>query len=69
METKNAVALGHLGLAHAVNDDEAFSRSLRGRFTLNYQGNYGPLVSLPPQYNLTAAVDHGNERGLSLIHI
>ncbi|HYW54860.1 MAG TPA: hypothetical protein VE826_12890, partial [Dongiaceae bacterium] len=46
-----------------VNDDEVFSRSLRGKFSLNYTGNYGPLVSLPPQYDLSAAVDHGNERG------
>jgi hypothetical protein len=47
----------------SLNDDEIFSRSMRGKFTLNYTGNYGPLVSLPPQYDLTAAIDHGNERG------
>ena len=32
-----------------VADQENFSRSLRGQFGLNYTGNYGPLVSLPPQ--------------------
>ncbi len=46
-----------------LNDDEAFSRSTRAKFGLNYTGNYGPLVSLPPQFDLTAALDHGNERG------
>jgi hypothetical protein len=46
-----------------LNDDEIFSRSTRARLALNYTGNYGPLVSLPPQYNLTLALDHGNERG------
>ena len=46
-----------------LNDDEAFSRTLRGKFSLNYTGNYGPLVTLPPQYDLSAAVNHGNERG------
>lgn len=44
-------------------DQENFSRSTRGQFGLTYTGNYGPLVSLPPQFNLTAALDHGNERG------
>jgi hypothetical protein len=47
----------------SLNDDEIFSRSMRGKFTLNYTGNYGPLVSLPPQFDLTTALDHGNERG------
>ena len=46
-----------------VKDQEAFSRSTRGQFGFTYTGNYGPLVSLPPQLNLTAALDHGNERG------
>jgi len=46
-----------------IADQENFSKATRGQFNLTYTGNYGPLVSLPPQYNLTAAVDHGNERG------
>ncbi|HEX3550339.1 MAG TPA: hypothetical protein VHT53_08190 [Candidatus Elarobacter sp.] len=45
------------------NDAEIFSRSTQAKLALNYTGNYGPLVSLPPQYDLTAAVDHGNARG------
>jgi hypothetical protein len=47
----------------ALSDTEAFSRSTQGKLTLNYTGNYGPLVSLPPQFDLSAALDHGNARG------
>ncbi len=47
----------------ALTDQENFSRSLRGSFALNYTGNYGPLVTLPPQYDLSAAIDHGDARG------
>jgi hypothetical protein len=47
----------------SIQDQEAFSRSLRGQFGLNYTDNYGPLVSLPAQYDLTAAVDHGDAKG------
>ncbi|GAC1573941.1 MAG: hypothetical protein NVS3B7_05610 [Candidatus Elarobacter sp.] len=46
-----------------LNDQEIFSRTMRGTFALNYTGNYGPLVSLPPQYDLTMAADHGTDRG------
>ena len=46
-----------------LKDQEIFSRSTRANFGFTYTGNYGPLVSLPPQLNLTAALDHGNERG------
>lgn len=44
-------------------DQENFSQATRGQFALNYTGNYGPLVSLPPQYDFSAAVAHGNQRG------
>ncbi len=47
----------------SIQDQEAFSRSLRGQFGLNYTDNYGPLVTLPAQYDLTAAVDHGDAKG------
>jgi hypothetical protein len=47
----------------SIQDQEAFSRSLRGQFGLNYTDNYGPLVSLPAQYDLTAAIDHGDAKG------
>jgi hypothetical protein len=46
-----------------VNDQENFSRTTRGQFAFTYTGNYGPLVTLPAQYNLSAAVDHGTPRG------
>jgi len=47
----------------SIQDQEAFSRSLRGQFGLNYTDNYGPLVTLPAQYDLTAAIDHGDAKG------
>jgi len=47
----------------SIQDQEAFSRSLHGQFGLNYTDNYGPLVSLPAQYDLTAALDHGDAKG------
>jgi hypothetical protein len=46
-----------------VTDQEIFSPRLRGQFGFNYTGNYGPLVSLPPQYDISAAVDSNTERG------
>ncbi len=46
-----------------LTDQEIFSRSTRAKFALSYTGDYGPLVTLPPQYTLSFAVDHGNERG------
>jgi len=46
-----------------LNDQEAFSRTTRGQFGINYTGDYGPLVNLPPQYDITAAVDHGTPKG------
>lgn len=42
----------------ALNDSEIFSQRLRGQFGVNYQGNYGPFLSLPPSYTLNAAVSH-----------
>jgi hypothetical protein len=46
-----------------LNDDEIFSQKMRAKFGLNYTGNYGPLVSLPPTFDMSAALDRGNERG------
>jgi hypothetical protein len=46
-----------------LTDQEAFSRTTRGQFGINYTGDYGPLVNLPPQYDITAAVDHGTPKG------
>lgn len=47
----------------ALTDQENFSRTTRGQFGFNYTGNYGPLTSLPPQYTINAAIDHGTEKG------
>jgi hypothetical protein len=46
-----------------VADQENFSRTTRGQFGVTYTGNYGPLVTLPPQYDITAALDHSSGRG------
>ena len=45
-----------------LNDSENFSRTLRGQFGVNYQGNYAPGVFLPPSYTLTGSVVHTQER-------
>ncbi|WP_317995533.1 hypothetical protein [Vulcanimicrobium alpinum] len=47
----------------SLADQESFSRATRGQFNFNYQGNYGPNISLPAQYSLNASVDHGDTRG------
>lgn len=36
----------------SLNDQEIFSQNLRGTMRLSYQGNYGPLISLPPSFSL-----------------
>jgi hypothetical protein len=41
-----------------VQDQENFSDTLRGQLSYSYQGNYGPLVSLPASSNATATVTH-----------
>ncbi|HTW84401.1 MAG TPA: hypothetical protein VMD91_10065 [Candidatus Sulfotelmatobacter sp.] len=46
-----------------LQDQEAFSRTTRAQVQLNYQGNYGPLVTLPAEEQITAAVDHGDAKG------
>ncbi|GAC1546044.1 MAG: hypothetical protein NVS2B17_28960 [Candidatus Velthaea sp.] len=45
-----------------ANDSEIFSKTLQGRFGLNYQGNYGPFVSLPPSYTVNGSVAHAGLR-------
>jgi len=47
----------------AFQDQENFSKNTRGSLAVNYTSNYGPLTSLPAQYTLNAALDHGDERG------
>jgi hypothetical protein len=41
-----------------IDDNENFSRTLRGQFGINYQGNYAPGVFLPPSYTITGSVVH-----------
>ncbi len=45
-----------------LNDNENFSRTLRGQFGVNYQGNYAPGIFLPPSYTITGSVAHTQER-------
>ncbi|HET9096430.1 MAG TPA: hypothetical protein VFN37_07195, partial [Candidatus Baltobacteraceae bacterium] len=42
----------------AAQDQENFSRTLRGQFSYNYQGNYGPLSNLAPTTGANATVTH-----------
>lgn len=42
----------------AVQDQENFSQYLRGQFNGSYQASYGPLINLPPNTNVSAAVTH-----------
>jgi len=46
-----------------LTDQENFSRTTRGQFSVNYTGDYGPLVNLPAQIDISAAVDHGSPKG------
>jgi len=42
----------------AVQEQENFSQHLRGNFQIAYQSNYGPLVSIPPNESISAAIGH-----------
>jgi hypothetical protein len=41
-----------------VQDTENFSRDLRGQFGVNYEGDFGPNLSLPASLNITGSVIH-----------
>jgi hypothetical protein len=41
-----------------ITDVETFSRRLRGQFGIQYQGDYGPSLSLPATLNLNASIIH-----------
>jgi hypothetical protein len=43
-----------------AQDQENFSQTLRGIFNYSYQGNYGPLLNLPPNSTANATVTHAN---------
>jgi hypothetical protein len=42
----------------AIAEQENFSQHLRGNFQFNYQSNYGPLVSIPPNESISEAIVH-----------
>jgi hypothetical protein len=44
----------------AAQDQENFSRTLRGQLGYSYQGNYGPLVNFPPNSTANATVTHAS---------
>lgn len=41
-----------------LQETENFSRTLRGQFGVNYQGDYGAAISLPASLNVTGSVVH-----------
>jgi hypothetical protein len=42
----------------AIQEQENFSRTVRGNFQFAYQSNYGPLISIPPNETYSASVVH-----------
>jgi hypothetical protein len=42
----------------AIQDVETFTKRLRGEFGINYQGDFGSGISLPPSENITASIVH-----------
>jgi hypothetical protein len=41
-----------------IQDTENFSRRLRGQFGVNYEGDFGPDLTLPASLNITGSVIH-----------
>jgi hypothetical protein len=41
-----------------IQDTENFSRTLRGQFGVNYEGDFGPNLSLPASLDITGSVIH-----------
>ena len=41
-----------------VQDTENFTKTLRGQFGLDYEGDYGPTLTLPASVNLTGSLVH-----------
>jgi len=41
-----------------ITDVETFTKRLRGQFGIQYQGDYGPSLSLPATLNLNASIIH-----------
>jgi hypothetical protein len=42
----------------ALQEQENISQHLHGNFQFNYQSNYGPLVSIPPNETISGAIVH-----------
>ena len=42
----------------ALQEQENFSQHLRGNFQFSYQSNYGPLITIPPNETIGAAITH-----------
>ena len=41
-----------------IQDTENFSRTLRGQFGVNYEGDFGPDLTLPASLNITGSLIH-----------
>ncbi|MGH7708077.1 MAG: hypothetical protein ACREM6_09170 [Vulcanimicrobiaceae bacterium] len=41
-----------------LQDTENFSQRLRGQFGINYTGDYGAGITIPPAYNITGSLSH-----------
>ncbi len=46
----------------AVQDTENFSKTLRGNFAFNYNGNYGPFQNIPATSDLNGSLIHSGAR-------
>jgi len=42
----------------SINDVETFSKRLRGQFGVQYQGDYGPNLPIPPSIDFSASIIH-----------
>jgi hypothetical protein len=42
----------------SINDVETFSKRLRGQFGVQYQGDYGPNLPIPPSINISGSLIH-----------
>ena len=56
--TINSQLAGERQTNASITEQENFSPHLRGNVQFQYQSNYGPLVSIPPNESVTAAIVH-----------
>jgi hypothetical protein len=45
----------------SMQEQENFSKTLRGDFQFTYNGNYGPLVGVPPNTGINLAIAHAGQ--------